>query len=156
MNDQPSFATSDVPQGHLTIARHFSAGDIAFMPQVPKGRQNPFLRSPISNLKSFALSLPRLGAFASLREVSVLICGHAWLSSVAKTLCLSGKKEPFKPTRPSFTRLDQIEPQLRKKIFYEPNPPLPSTLASWSAAAATPLWHLSEIATCIPPSLKPH
>jgi hypothetical protein len=42
MNDQPSFAASDVPQGHLIIAQHFSAGYKVGIYQVPEGRQNRF------------------------------------------------------------------------------------------------------------------
>jgi hypothetical protein len=72
MDDQPSFASLDVLQGHLIIAgitrACFGAGDIAVLPQVPKARQNHFLKSEISNLKSFAFYQAKLCAFVSLRE----------------------------------------------------------------------------------------
>jgi hypothetical protein len=36
-----------------------------------------------------------------------------------KNLCfICGKKQPFNPIKSASTRLDQIEPQLRKKIFF--------------------------------------
>jgi hypothetical protein len=120
MNDQPSFASSGVPQGHLIIARHFSAGNIAVTPQVPEGRQN-FLKSQISNLKSRPSSFRPVKSFAYLAYFAVKSLRAFELetapplleksvfhlrSSVAKTLCLCGKKEPFNLTQPAAARLN--------------------------------------------------
>ena len=104
MNDQLSFASLDVPQGHLIIARQFTAGDIAVLPQVPEGRQNLFLKSEISNLKSFPFTGP---AFAPLRETSVylawpssvFICVYPWLKSPMHRWEKSA--EPSQRQRPS-------------------------------------------------------
>jgi hypothetical protein len=82
------------------------------------------INTNFSYLSVFALGTASLETAPPLREKSVF---HL-RSSVAKNSVPSAAKEPFNLTQPSFTRLNQIEPPLRKKFMNLPQTPLHSHL----------------------------
>jgi hypothetical protein len=94
-----------------------------------------------TDFSSLSVSAPLREASGATRG-SIRVHPPSGVSLPRRTgLCLKSPwQKPFDPTQPNRTRLDQIEVQLRKKIYEPtPKPSLPSALASWSAAAATPL-----------------
>jgi hypothetical protein len=91
-----------------------------------------FLKSPISNLKSFAPLREIDPCLSACRaEARRRRCPSVVKISVSGTTSPPRQKKPFNPIQPISTRLDQIEPQLRKKIYETPPTPfLPSAPAS--------------------------
>jgi hypothetical protein len=89
MDDQPSFAAADVPQGHLIIAgitrARFSAGDIVVRRFGPRQSHDKPKRQRDGGWRFSTSTIIRIPG--SIRQIEA-----------------------------SFTRFNQIEPQLRKKL----------------------------------------